>query len=98
MSLRCPHCDKRLSVQIIRKSFACPYCGTGLTAKTTLPIIFTWLAWSIMDFGLQSEIYSRLGYEWWPGMTARVLASLLSALTLIWVIFSVFVKVRRAPD
>jgi hypothetical protein len=29
-------------------------------------------------------------------MNARVLASLLIALTLVWVIFSVFVKVRRA--
>ena len=96
MSLRCPNCDKHLPVRIVRKVFNCPYCGTALTAKTTVPIIFAWLSWAILDFGLQPEIYSRLGYEWWPGMTARVLASLLIALTLIWVIFSAFVKVRRA--
>ncbi len=92
-----PNCDKRLPVHIVRKSFSCPYCGTGLAAKTTLPIIFAWLAWSIMDIGLQPAIYAQFGFDWWPGMTMRVLASLLVALALIWVIFSVFVKVRRAP-
>jgi hypothetical protein len=51
-----------------------------------------------MDFGMQPEIYSRFGYAWWPGMTVRILASLLVALTLIGVIFSVFVIVRRAPN
>ncbi len=97
MSLRCPNCHKRLPVYIVRKSFACPYCGTDLIAKTTLPIISAWLAWSILDIGVQPAIYSHFGFDWWPGMTMRVLASLLVALTLIWVIFSVFVKVRRAP-
>lgn len=95
MSLRCPNCNKSLPVQIIRRSFACPSCRARLVANTTLPIIAAWLAWSIMDIGLQSAIYSRFGYEWWPGITVRMVASGLVGLALIWVIFSVFVKVRR---
>jgi hypothetical protein len=95
VSLRCPDCKKHLPVHIVRKSFTCPSCGAALAANTTLPLICAWLAWSLMDFGMQPEIYSRFGYAWWPGMTLRVVASLLVALALIWVIFSVFVKVRR---
>ncbi|MEO8005798.1 MAG: hypothetical protein ABI771_12875 [Betaproteobacteria bacterium] len=98
MSLCCPNCSNRLPTHVIRKVFVCPYCRSGLLANTTLPIIFAWLSWSLMDFALQSFVYSYFGYEWWPGIVTRIAASALMGFTLIWVIFSVFVKVRAAPQ
>lgn len=49
-----------------------------------------------MDFALQSILYSTLGYTWWPGISLRIAASVTVAIALVWVIFSVFVKVRQA--
>ena len=82
---------------VIRRSFTCPYCRTALLANTTRPIIFAWLAWSLMDFALQSIIYSTVGYTWWPGITLRIVASAVLGFAMVWAIFSVFVKVRAEP-
>lgn len=96
MRKRCPNCGIRLPIYVIRRSFTCPRCRTALLANTTRPIIFAWLAWSLMDFALQSILYSTLGYTWWPGISLRIAASVTVAIALVWVIFSVFVKVRQA--
>jgi hypothetical protein len=65
--MKCPHCNKPISLFMLRESFACPRCGAQLKGKTSRVMLLVlcfggvpWLVAESLFFGFSSPVISFL--------------------------------------
>lgn len=75
MSAECPNCKKAISWWKLRDEFACPYCASNLSAKTTGAFTATIVIWILADIPVKLSLYEALGSDGYAGLLARTAVS-----------------------
>lgn len=93
MPASCPSCKNPICWAKLSKSFACPACGIALSANTFGPSVFAIALWVVADIPVKGALYQFMGFELWPGVILRALASGLVGFGLLSIIVGGFSKV-----
>jgi hypothetical protein len=93
MVATCPSCKGSIPWTKLKKTFSCPVCGAGLSAKTLEPRVNTFVVLVVLDIPLRGLFRQLMGLESFTGAIAHAFAIGAIGFLLASIVFGRFTEV-----